>query len=201
MSQFKAHPLTAALAMIAALVITPFVGSPLQAIAAQEKPPEAAAPQRSGELSRKCIRLFLDGFDRNFKSQSRMVMPDCYSNPNESIGIEKLAEAVKANPKEARNIALIVRSWTDNRPHCIVKQTAYAAAMQDVAQYLAGSISFKEASRGTFEGSCGTRQEYTTSCETRGDTIVCYSRGGGLPSSRSECTFKDGQSRCTFTGG
>lgn len=151
------------------------------------------------EMQPDCIRLFVHGFSDAFRSQSRMALPNCYTDPQDSIALTRLQEMLVAYPKEARNIARIIRSWTDNRAQCTIKQTAYHEAEDDVRSYLKGSISLREASKGTFEGVCNRISPYTTNCRTSGSSTVCTSGGGGLPSSRMDCRYRDSSSECTFT--
>lgn len=159
---------------------------------------------QKGQLSRECIRAYLDDFSRQFKSQSKMVLPDCYNYPENSFALNMLKKILRENPRESANIARILRSWTDVREECLVKETAYAAAVEEILSYIKGEVPLKEASSGRYEGRCGRTgssitHPYTTTCETSGNTTICNSSGGGLPRSQMVCRSTSTSSSCTFT--
>lgn len=151
------------------------------------------------QLQQNCVQIYLDDFNEAFRDQSKMALPNCYTDPQDSDAIRRLAQIVKNNPKEARNIAKIVKSWSDNRAQCIIKQTAYSEAVRDAEAYLEQRLTLKEAARSGYEGLCAAPNPYTTSCQTIGSSTVCNSGGGGLPASRMVCHSGLNSSSCTFT--
>lgn len=168
------------------------------------KDPRSLEQIQKGQISRECIRAYREDFDGGFKSNSKMVLPDCYNYPENSFALNQLKKILRDNPKESRNIAMILRSWTDVRESCLVKETAYAPAVEEIISYINGEIPLKEASSGRYEGRCGRRESdvthpYTTTCETNGNTTTCKSSGGGLPRSQMVCRSNGTSSTCTFS--
>ena len=151
------------------------------------------------DLQPECVRAYVYDFSDAFKSQSKMVLPNCYTDPSDSIAIIRLAELIKNNPKRSREIAKIIKSWTDYRSQCAIKQTAYVEAVADVESFLSGKMSLKEASKSSYEGPCAAPNPYTSTCQTFGNTTVCRSGGGGLPSSQMVCRTTLFSSTCTFS--
>lgn len=168
------------------------------------KDPRSAEQIQKGQVSKECMRIYLDDFDREFKSQSKMVAPDCYNYPENVFSLNQLKKILRENPRDSSNIAKILRSWTDTREDCLVKETAYAPAVEEIWSYIRGEISLKDASSGRYEGNCGRRSSdvmhpYTTTCETNGITTTCKSSGGGLPRSQMVCRTTQTSSSCTFS--
>lgn len=188
-----------------------WLGVATSAISAQdaESPPEnvSAPPKiqpftpKALELQPNCMKVFLEGFNEKFRKQARMAIPNCYTDPQDSDALVKLAKILEERPTEHSNIAKIIKSWSDFRQHCAIKQTAYAEALDDITSYLEGEISLKEASKSSFEGVCLAPDVFTTTCQTIGITTTCSSGGGGLPPSRMVCHTGPYSSTCTYTGG
>ncbi|PKP93204.1 MAG: hypothetical protein CVT75_06430 [Alphaproteobacteria bacterium HGW-Alphaproteobacteria-14] len=88
------------------------------------------------ELQPGCVRAYVYEFSDAFKSQSKMALPNCYTDPKDSMAIVRLVELIKTNPKQSRDIAKIVKSWTDYRSQCAIKQTAYVEAVADVEAFI-----------------------------------------------------------------
>ena len=152
------------------------------------------------QLQPDCMKIYVYGLPDRFKAQSKVALPNCYTDPQDSAALVELAQLLEHHPKEASAIARIMRSWTDNRAKCSIKQTAYTEAVGDVRSYLKGSLPLKEATSGSFEGVCAAPNPFTTTCRTIGGSTTCMSGGGGMPSSQMVCRSDAYSSTCTFSG-
>lgn len=184
-----------------ALLAVALVGASPQDASSSASNPAVPAPytKKALELQPECMKNFVYRLDDRFKAKSKVAVPNCYTDPQDSEALSTLAQLLEKNPKQSQSIAKIMRSWTDNRAQCAIKQTAYAEAVKDVESFLGGTLPLKQASSGTFEGICAASNPFTTTCRTFAGQTTCVSGGGGLPSSQMVCRSGAYSSTCTFT--